>query len=507
MIQAALIFKRPGIVLSGLLVFILIPFPVMASDCLLIDILSRLTLESTQNTLPGQNFFAETDISYSPLIKEKKRSDNDNFNSFLDIMNGGARIQWGNEKLRSRTSYKYNKYEGAVRIDSTRYSTCSYMKSHRLETSLWLAARQLNTGILLGAIFPDDSEMKLKTFKKKRFSVLGNLYPGLYANAMLSPFTFRVNLEKQPLITGTTKLIKNSRTESYRTFPLVLCSYRAGTGADFKAENIILSLDFSADAIRSNPENELKSSMPVDLGMNLYRVSHSVTTALKRSNLFWSTEAILGGGLCEVYTKNTDGMNFFLADSIRLRTVNVSCGIKDSIKFGFKGHGSLFSLHSPTGFLNLAPFSEWTIFQPVNYRFYNASFLYSDIGCTSSKAFIYNNYTFILELGIRYFTLSGECGIKKRETVILFPRYEDLGKKQLMDVNGLFFTPRISVPLKIFTTNFSLELDGVIPVLFNDKKPKTGTTEGSEKKNLDTGDLTGGIRMGMHLDIPLMLKH
>lgn len=489
--------KKPDLLLSGFLIlFFLVP-PAL-SDLLPAEILSRFLLHRSYSTPPCTSSLLEANFSYAPFLNELKRSKNDSYNSFLEFLNGRGSFTFGRKRLQTRISYEFDSYCGAVRIDSASYGIFASQHTHRIYSSLWYWTKWFKTGLQFGTLIPQNPQFSITKDEFTDYLTSDLIQCGLYITGELGPLNLMFRFDKQPIHLGEIKLQKNPQSDIYRNFPLFLTLQTAGLDVEYSGSRVTSSLGFSVSKVINSNEITTEHQMPVKLDLNAYHFNY---IGKMPNHLQWKTDILIGGGWCGGYTNSTSSMNYFLTDSLLLIETQIQFGIRDSLKHQFIVEGGLFSLHSPYGFLNLAPFSQWSMLHPTAYKLYDTDLFYSEIGFTVGKCFFNKHFPLNSTLGVRFFRTSGGCQLSKRKVIIIFLDYEDCEEEKFWDEKGILFIPKIEIPVMISATKFNISIDGVIPVTFGKEKRKHGTP--TKKSKPKPGDMVGGINAATNITIPI----
>ena len=483
---------RPGILLSGLFLFTYLKY-ISANDLVPGEILSGFFLDKPDYLLSDSNRIFDFSFSYSPLLKEKRRSDEDRFNSFLNFMDISGKISLGNSKVQSITSYRYDSYCGAVRIDDARYGSFSSQKVHRVSSLLWYSVRRMRFGIQAGSIIPLSDQITIADN-----SITGYLKSGLFEYGLMSRIDSKnmkvlLYIDKSPLHYGYTRLELNRQPDHFRSFPLLFTDQSIGASTEVKTGNITNRSEVSISKVKNNNDAASKMQMPVELNLNIYKLKYEGKTA---GNLAWSVNLLKGGGFCSGYSNSYDGFNYFLADTLRINSLFASMGIKDSLHHTILLEGGVMSMQSPGGFLDLAPFSQWSVFYPVAYRYDDCRLLYFETGFNVSKLLQVNRLSLDMQLRTHIYSTSGSSSLSKKEIIILFPYYRDMGEKKFWNENGILFLPQIAFLYNKPVADCKMIFSWIVPLQFHEKKPAGGQSSGPQ-----SGKMTGGLKAALNLSI------
>lgn len=487
-----LFLTRPGILLSGFLLFVCFK-EISADDLAPKSIFSQFSLDKPYHLLPDSNRLLDFSFSYSPLLKEKRCSDNDRFNSFLNFMDFSGKLSLGNSRVHSITSYSYDSYCGAVRVDNADYGSYSSQKVHRISSLLWYSLKHLNLGIQLGSIIPTSSPISIRDNSITGYLRSGLLQYGLMSNIDYKNLKILLYAEKAPLHYGYTSFIKNGQPDKFRTFPMFFTVQSIGSSAELNTGPITNRADLSIAKVKNDSDVVAKIQMPVELNLNTYSLSYQGKSSC---NLVWSMKLLAGGGWCCSYANSYDGLRYFLSDTLRIYSLYSTFGYKDSMRLTLLLEGGAMKIRSPVGNLDLAPFSRWTVFYPSAYRFHDCHLFYSEAGLTASKLFRKNRFGLDLQLSARFYNTSGKCYLKKKEIIVLFPYYKDIGEKIFWNEKGILFLPQIAVPASTKGMDCKIMVSGVIPVSFIKKRPQP-----SESSRPHPGKITGGVKAALELSI------
>jgi len=490
--QILLFLTRPDILLSGFLLFICCK-EVSANDLTTKSVISEFFLDNSHYILPDSNRLLDFSFSYSPFLKEKRRSDNDRFNSFLNFMDFSGKLTISNKRVNSITTYNYESYCGAVRVDNADYGSYSSQKVHKISSLLWYSLKHLNLGIQLGSIIPTNSRISMRDNSITGHLKSGLLLLGVMGNIEYKKLKILLYADKMPLHYGYTSFIKNQQPDKYRTFPVHFTDHTIGSSAELITGPITNRADIAIAKVKNDSNAVSKMQMPVELNLNTYSLNYQGKSSC---NLVWSMDLFAGGGWCCSYSNSFDELRYFLADTLRIKSFFTSFGLKDSMHHSLLLEGGVMIVQSPFGNLDFAPFSQWTAFYPSNYRFYDCRLFYSEAGFTVSKLFKINSFCLNLQLGTKIYSTSGKSYLKKKEIIVLFPYYKDIGEKKFWNEKGILFLPQIDVPTGSKGIDCKLQVNGIIPVSFIKKKPHSSKNAGPSP-----GKITGGVKAALELSI------
>jgi hypothetical protein len=478
--------------LSGLLLFVCCK-EISANDLTPKSILSEFFLYKPYHILPDSHGLLDFSFSYSPLLKEKRRSDNDHFNSFLNFMDFSGRLSLGNSRIYSITTYSYDSYCGALRIDNADYGFYSSQKVHKFNSLVWYSLKHLNLGIQLGTIISTSSQISLRDNSITGHLKSGLLQYGLMGNIDYKKLKILFYADKNPVHYGYTSFVKNQSPDKFRTFPMFFTVQSIGTSAELITGAITNIVDLAIAKVKNDSNAVAKMQMPVELNLNTYSLNYQGRSSC---NLVWSVNLLTGGGWCSSYSNSFDGLRFFLADTLRIKSIFASFGYKDSMRHKLVLEGGMMSVHSPFGNLDLAPFSQWTVFYPSTYRFYDCRLFYSEAGFKASKLLRINSFGLDLQLGARIYSTSGKSHLGKKEIIVLLPYYKDIGDKTFWNEKGILFLPQIAVPASTKVMDCKLQVNSIIPVSFIKKNHQS-----SGKTRPLPGRITGGVKAALEISI------
>lgn len=479
--------------MSGFLIVFLY-IQISANDPVPVKILSDFFIKKTDHSPPIANDkLIDLSCSYSPLLKERRRSDNDRFNSFLEFMNFSGSLTLGNSKLQSKTTYAYDSYCGAVRIDNSTYGSFSSQHTHRINSLLWYSIKCMNFGMQLGTIIPANNDISINNNRITDYARSGLLQYGLQTDLTYKYFNLLLYAEKQPIHFGITRLIKNNQPDHFLSFPTLLINHSIGISLKYSSEPLKSNVDLSVSKIQNDRKIHTKMQMPINLNLNIYSLYYEGKTCY---DLAWAIRMLTSGGWCSGHSNSFDGMNYFLANSLRIKSLHTFFGLKDSLRHTLLLEGGILVIKSPEGFLNLAPFSEWTILCTQAYRYNECRLKYFEAGFTAAKHFLINKFNVDLHLSAFLFSTYGKYNLSKKVIFVLLLKYKDMGEKRIWDEKGILFQPQISIPVNTRAIDFNFSINGIIPVSFHKKKTGSG-------QNTKSGpsEMTGGIKAALRVSL------
>ncbi len=492
---------RPGILVPGLFLFVQLCAGLCDGGLSAVDIFSNLLLVPPSSNPPDTAGFLDADISYSPFLLEQPRSKDDKFNTFLEYAHGGIALNYAGKRFRTRIGYRHDSYTGAVRIDGSTYGSFSSQTTHRLHSCLWYTDANLQSGVMLGTIMGDLGP-HLQYEPSESLPGPAMIQGGLYVKYSIGDLCFSARAQKHPLYLGLTRFHRNDQTDRFRNYPLFLSEMSTGGSVAYNTESFRGELDFSASGVTNNTDLSAPLQMPADVKINAFKIKHTGALEIDSRLLTWNVGGLYGGGWIAGMANSTDGMEYFLADSMKVFGFQARGGVHDSMNHFIDLNGGVVSVNLPSASLNLAPFSQWSILYPQGYRFHDVKLFFTEVGPTVGKTFTFGAARLDCKLGVRYFHTYGGCRWSKRENVQFFTRYVDQGEKSFWNNHGMLFMPEILTPLKVSSALISINIRAVIPWVI-ESRSRGDEKEQSNENSHGMAQIVGGITAGARIRIPV----
>ncbi len=339
-----------------------------------------------------------------------------------------------------------------------------------------------------------DYERSKKLFKESKNNYLFNGPWSILLNPSYESENFRIDLKAftGPLLSYSNRLV-NVHTDNFRSFPLSSSAKGFSLKTEFASKKFVCSAEpfitNTSTSYWSSPENIMPSEGEL--------TSYGTKIRLSLMNTLLDTisagiSGSLSGGWFKGHDYELEGYTFLQADSLRFQSITAFIRTSLPKGFCFGIQGSVIRGRSPEGHLKLATFSDWTLFDPQDYKYSDADLHYSEIRGTLKKDFLISPVLIRPSIGVSYFKTRLKSHIKQKRIVVnLLPLYTDLGIKDLWNSEGLIISPGLKTILK--TGNITLCLRGLqrLPVIFDNEK----------SDDTETGKSDSGFRGGLELEL------
>jgi len=289
---------------------------------------------------------------------------------------------------------------------------------------------------------------------------------------------------------------------AYRNFAVAVVNNAFHSKIALHLLNGDIDLRYDYAAIHNSELLDAKYPMPTLLDAVTRTFNMDVSVEVGESvDLKLNTRYQNGGGFVSGYSLSTEGMQYFLADSMRLS--HYSWSVESTFPFGVEAAllGKGLELTIPYGFLYVSAFSSWSYFTSVDYRYYDTKIDYADIGLELRKTLYLGNHLSLKPvLGGSFFSALERHELKKKKTIVILPFWKDAGEHNHFDITTFMLTVSIESTLQIKQKKISIHALQRIPLLSDNKKssPNTNSAGSSDSsKGSGTDELKfGGFEIG-----------
>jgi hypothetical protein len=443
---------------------------------------------------------------YSPLLIELKDSSQDNYNTRVQTVNSQLSIYKHFSKCSFFGTCIYSDFSGIVRDDALDYSFGNVRHNADIVSGFLFHARQLSLGAAIGRMIAEKLEREHWSTITDSFTEYLLKSPwqvSCAARYTLNNFSLYSELFSGPVHSSITTL-SNKESGSYRNFPIYLLkrNIRAGISGEFPS--LRFNLDFIANTYKAADMISTSNAMPQDIAINAYQGLGKLHLKTQfTDSLFFRIDATIAGGAISSYNFSRDRLTTFESNSLRIRTFNISCGMKLPLKFSTGLACTIADLNLPTGFLRLSSFSSWSIFNPMDYHFNNATLSYFELGAYGNRKIHLKAVDLLPEISLSYIKVDGSFTYTHKEVVVLFPVYVDPIRKELVNSHILMITPALTVNFHIGKMGIGSSLVQKLPIELKPEKSSNDNVEETENSTKNNSRYFGGttfsIRMTRYL--------
>ena len=286
------------------------------------------------------------------------------------------------------------------------------------------------------------------------------------ANVQFPAFNCGISLFNGPVYSSITS-ISNIDQTGFRTFPLCINQRTLSGKIQLTLNRFKPSISASLSSFSTTQIFITDNQMPSEISFNTYKISiDGFGSPFFTDSLFWSLQLNNIGGWYAIYNFIKDRFTFFKADSFVSALVKFSGGLKLPFHMIINSDISFYDLNGPSGFLKLSTFSNWSIFQPVDYKYHNLSIKYFQSGFETARLFSHRKLFFLPSFYSSYFNTKMFWEYSQKKVVVLFPVYSEFKEYTAWNLNGLLFRPSFTWIFRTGPISLSCEASQFIPILF-----------------------------------------
>lgn len=384
--------------------------------------------------------------NYDPLLSEKPRSSQDNFNSLINSNDMQMSCFLNTSQIKYHLSCSYSDFFAAYRDEYQKYSFQNQRKEWDPSIGILYSGGEVSYGFGIGRHLADymhiehlseisDDPLKYITHGPWQFSLATSLRIK-HSDLHLSMFSGPVHSSLSKLITID--------GNSYRSFPISLLKRTADIGVNLNVKQFSSKTDVTLTNYENIDLLIAPNSMPQDIEIARYGLSHEGTlkSALSDS-LFWKLSGNIAGGWIASYNFDRDRLTVFKANSIRSSNFSALIGLRLPRKLTSGISGNIYELSCPTGFLKLSGFSAWSVFNPIDYRFTDVKMKYYEMGIFLNRKFSRSWIDVTPNMYVSYVKTWMSLNYAHKEIIVLFPVYVKPESLNVFNNQFLFLTPSL----------------------------------------------------------------
>jgi hypothetical protein len=404
---------------------------------------------------------------YSPLLIELKDSSQDNYNTRIQKVNSQLGIYKHFSKCSFFGTCIYSDFSGIVRDDALDYSFGNVHHNADIVSGFLFQARQLSLGAAIGRMIAEKLEREHWSTVTDSFAEYFLKSPWqatCAARYTLNNFSFYSELFSGPVHCSITKL-SNKGSGSYRNFPIYLLKRHIKAGIIGEFPSLMFNLDFKANTYRTADMITTLNEMPQEIAINAYQGLGKLHLKMPfTDSLSFRIDASIAGGAVASYNFSRDRLTMFESDSLRIRNISLSCGMLLPLNFSAGLACTFADLRLPSGYLRLSSFSSWSIFNPIDYHFNNATLSYFELGAyVKRKIYLKSVIDLFPEMTLSYIKVDGSYTYTHKEVVVLFPIYVDPISKVFVNSHILMITPALNVNFHVGKISIGGSLEQKLP--------------------------------------------
>lgn len=410
-----------------------------------------------------------------------------------------CREQWGS---RIRIMHRYKTFELDNRVGDESSNVRSTANLLQARADLWLNYGEIGNqvGLSVGRFFPGDSISfpHMSTFYEFPFTGFADNDKSSYAfwwNMRRAAFSTELLFDRSVSLFEPMHLSKSSG--NYKNLPLIQFKRRIYVKASLEKWGRHVGVWWERSKI-SGERIVLTNCLPFISDWTQYKIGAEAGAGDHELTF----EAFTSMGACYGYEdEKPDAARYLIYDDLFMKQLRArySFGLFEWLTLG--AQGELFKGDSPDlGTVELYPFSSWSIFKPVKYRFSEALFEYRKAGINSQFSLGKKHRT-TLGFDLDFHKAELQAVREQRKIVVLVPIYVD--KTTINPVHHYLLSGDISVAQQFHLGKVLLELrvQQFIPFYVKSFKESDEETSNDESTTFDT-KFFGGLKSSIALTIP-----
>jgi hypothetical protein len=446
--------------------------------------------------LPNKSNFS-ADYSYSPLLIEKGETRDDTFNSTIYNHTVNASVYISKTAYKAYLKCSYKDFFAAYRKDSISYSTEISNRTITFESGLSFISQSCTIGVGLGRHNP----LTMKRERLDDIKVKGSDYvksgPWQFQTNCKIPFftgTLAFNLFSGPIYSSVISIVTN-KTNSFRTFPLSIKKSSISGSYAIQESNIFSQTSLSFAHLRQLDLQSTQNSMPSTISINNYTLT---TNGIRRisqiDSLTWSISGNVYGGWIANYNFSRDQTKVLECDQIKIRNMHLSVDKTVAHHFTLSTYESFTYINAPDGYLRLSPFSSWTIFRPIDFKYRMGKMKTFESDISINRRFTFSKFNLKPALTFLYCYNHLSVDISQKKIVVLIPIYSS--EKHEEPINNHLFAGSVHIPCTYTSGRNTIHFSYLqnIPIKsVNRSNEKDKTSE--DNSGIDSkGSYSGGLR-------------
>ena len=491
--------NRPAL-FAGLSFFILAYIPVSSQNIPAYNNIKDLLVYQPVNLLdiPDSSQISAT-YNYDPLLSEKQRSSQDNYNSLINSNNMQLFCLLTTSQFKYYLACSYSDQFIAYRDDYQKYSFQNERREWDPSTGILYTRGRFSSGFGIGRHLPSD--MHREHLTEVTDDPLQYVTHGPWQFSCAAKVRFRhsdvhLSLFSGPVHSSLSKVITKDGN-SYRSFPITLLQRNVELGVNNNAQNFFLKTAFSISCFENIDLLSITNSMPQDIEFSDYGVIHDgVWKSPLSDSLFWKLSANITGGWMASYNFDRSRFTFFKADSILSKKFSAQVGLRLPCKINTGISGVFSTMSCPKGFLNLSAFSAWSVFNPLDYRFSDAKVNYLESGIFFNRQFSRPQFNWTPNITLSYIKTRMSLNYAHKEILVLLPVYVKGESLEVFDSQILLLTPSLDITVHAGKIDVIASVLQRIPLFSNSAYSKKADNPDDEAKKSAT--FTGGTSLSVN---------
>ena len=443
---------------------------------------------------------------FDPLLSEKPRSSVDTINSSIRSNTADIRLFVSRPSLKVFLSGTFSDLDIQACDDYQDYQLALVRRAFNVASGIMYAHHRFSAGIGIGRHFSKDADIEHWseiTANTKDYIAKGPWQYSVAGTVNLPVTKFHLSLFSGPVHSSIFTLSTNNN-RSFRSFPITLIERSVQIGTSIKTRSFLSSTTAGITVFHNADLITCDNLMPQDIELTSYSLFTTGNAHLLiLDSLFWKINAQITGGWVASYNFDRNNYTFFKADSLRLKGITGSIGLKAPMRIITGLSGTISQIQCPVGYLKLSALSVWSIFKPMDYRFKDIDLSYCEAGMFILRKFSLWCFDFTPSINFSHINVQFTGNYSHKEIVVLFPIYMQKESIDISDTKLFLLTPSLTTTLHVHSLSLTLSALQRIPFIIKEKQTGNGSSGGN-----DNAEFTGGttISATMSWDIaPLPL--
>ena len=491
--------NRPAL-FAGLSFFIFTYIPVFSQNIPAYSSLKDLLVYQPVNLLDIPDS-SQIDVTYNydPLLSEKQRSSQDNYNSLINSTDMQLLCLLTTSQFKYYLACSYSDFFIAYRDDYQKYSFQNGRREWDPSTGVFYTRGRFSSGFGIGRHLPSD--MHREHLTEVTDDPLQYVTHGPWQFSLATTLRFKhsdvhLSLFSGPIHSSLSKVITNDGN-SYRSFPISLLRRSAELGVNSKGQTFSLKTAFSISNFENVDLLTIANSMPQNIEISDYGVTHKgVWKSPLSDSLFWKLSGNITGGWMASYNFDRNRYTFFKADSILSKKISALVGLRLPCKINTGVSGTFSTLSCPKGFLNLSAFSAWSVFNPLDYRFSDAKVNYFESGIFFDRQFSRPVFNWTPHISLSYIKTRMSLNYTHKEIIVLLPVYVKGESLEVFDNQILLLMPSLAITVHAGKIDVIASVLQRIPLFGNSGYSKKADSPDDEAKK--SASFTGGTSLSIN---------
>lgn len=414
-------------------------------------------------------------LTYANLYHHEKKM-NDTLVGRGDMISPGllTSCEYGSHGWRVNAFFERTVLDAEIQDLNEGYAVTAEQQLNVAGVDVWKLFSHGSAGVHVSRVLTDDvsDEDGFFTSRLMNYGISGRVRFGMFsASGSLHRCTDHLS------VSGVHQL----SDAGIRTFPLFLSNWRYCAGVAVRGRSGAVQLNGAVRYLSSQDVLSSRNAMPNNFKAIMRRGEVTGTKNINSIALTLRGWINAGGGYLEGY--DSKAYNYMLMDSLTLKIIGMQLDVSGWYDLRAGVFGEQWNGQSPYGFISMAPFSSWTLFYPLKYRFLSMVLEYSEIGMFAEKNITLGNYHAIgaVVTGSRIY---GKFqGVRQQRSIAVFiPYYTNTITFTTFHFKGALFSALVNYTVRVGKLSVTASVKQYVPFINNltPEPDKPASTVGPE---------------------------